>query len=95
MAKNPATAAQHRYLDRVSQLPCSCCGADAPSLVHHLRDGQGMSDRASHWLTISLCYECHGAYLGSQGVHGDKSLLRIYKLSEVDLLANTIELLNT
>jgi hypothetical protein len=94
MSKKQATASEKRYMGRVSQQSCSCCGAPGPSIVHHLREGQGTSDRSSNWLTISVCHHCHGNYLGSQGIHGDKTLLRIYKTSELDMLAKTIENLN-
>jgi hypothetical protein len=57
--------------------------------LHHIREGQGAGQRASHWLVIPVCPECHQ---GPNGIHGDRSLLRIAKVSEVDLLARTIEL---
>lgn len=50
-----------------------------------------MSQRASDWLTVPLCQECH---TGPNGLHGNRSLLRIRKLEELDLLAMTIEALN-
>ena len=57
---------------------------------HHIREGQGMSQRASDFLAIPLCPDCHQ---GGMGIHGDRTLLRIHKLTELDLLARTIELL--
>jgi len=77
------------YMGRVAELPCAICG-DAPVHVHHIREGQGMAQRASNFLTVPLCPTCHQ---GPHGVHGDKSLLRARKLTEMDLLANTIEVL--
>lgn len=74
------------HLGRIAQLPCACCGAHGVH-VHHIREGQGMAQRASDFLTIPLCPDCHQ---GPQGVHGDRSLMRVYKLSELDMLANTI-----
>ena len=75
-----------KHLDRIAQMPCACCGAHGVH-VHHIRSGQGMSQRASDFLVVPLCPECHQ---GPQGVHGDRTLMRIYKLSELDMLANTI-----
>ena len=49
-----------------------------------------MSQRASNFLTIPLCPGCHR---GPSGIHGDRSLMRIQKLDELDLLALTIEAL--
>ncbi len=77
------------YMGRVAELPCAICG-DMPAEVHHLREGMGMSQRASNFLTIPACPECHR---GRRGLHGDKSLLRARKLTEMDLLASTIEAL--
>ena len=81
--------AERAHLDRVAQLPCAVCG-DSPVTVHHIREGQGMSQRASHWLTVPLCPDCHQ---GPHGIHGDRAMLRIRKLEELDLLAKTIEAL--
>lgn len=46
-----------------------------------------MAQRAHDWLTVPLCWECHQ---GKNGIHGDRSLWRIYKLDELDVLAATI-----
>lgn len=75
-----------QHMSRIAQLPCACCGEHGVH-VHHIRDGQGMGQRASDFLTIPLCPACHQ---GPQGVHGDRTLMRVYKLSELDMLANTI-----
>lgn len=81
------------HMDRVAKLPCVLCkhlgrGIVRPVQVHHLRHGQGMGQRAANWLTIALCQDCHQ---GPNGLHGDRSLLRIGKVDELDLLAMTIE----
>jgi hypothetical protein len=39
-------------------------------------------------LVIPLCPECHR---GRLGVHGTKTLMKVRKLSELDLLAQTLE----
>ena len=59
-----------------------------PSDAHHIREGQGMSQRASDVLLIPLCKSCHQ---GKNGIHGDRSILRIFKVEELDLLAITLE----
>ena len=87
MSKKPATKAEKFHMERVAQLSCVICG-EYEVEVHHIREGQGMSQRSSNFLTIPLCSSCHR---GPQGVHGDKSMLRIHKVSELDLLAKTIE----
>lgn len=81
------TSAEKRHLARVAQLPCGVCDAPGPSFVHHIREGQGMAQRASHYLTIPLCHDCHQ---GKHGIHGDRSAWRLRKLTELDVLANTV-----
>ena len=75
------------YMGRVAELACACCGEYPPVQVHHIRDGVGMAQRASNYLTVPLCPDCH---TGPYGVHGDKSRMRARKQSELDWLAETI-----
>lgn len=82
------TKLEKLYMDMIAEMPCALCG-DWPVHVHHIREGQGMAQRASNFLTIPLCPTCHQ---GSGGVHGDRSLLFVMKKSELDLLADTIEM---
>jgi hypothetical protein len=79
---------ERQYIERVKNLPCACCDAPSPSDAHHIRTGQGASERASHYLTVALCKDCHQ---GTKGLHGDKTFMRIFKKNELDLLAITIE----
>ena len=74
---------------RVADLPCACCGQEGVQL-HHIREGQGMAQRAGNFLVVPLCPDCH---TGQLGVHGDKTMMRIKKLTELDMLASTIEAL--
>ena len=83
--------AEKAYLDRVAQLPCVLCGAHGVH-IHHAREGQGMAQRAQHWLAIALCPECH---TGSGGIHGNRNRLKLQKCDEMDLLSRTIEAMNT
>jgi hypothetical protein len=76
-------------MDRVAKLPCSVCGVYGVQL-HHIRETLGMSQRASNWLVIPLCPDCH---TGKRGVHGDRSMLKIMKADELSLLADTMRLL--
>lgn len=89
-----SSAAAKRHMGRVAALGCILCehlslGA-TPAQVHHIREGQGMSQRASDFLTVPLCQEHH---LGGSGLHGlgTNAFERTYGLSELDLLAMTIE----
>ena len=80
------TKAEKKHMDKVSQLPCCLCGS-MPVEVHHIREGQGMAQRAGNMLVIPLCLNCHR---GPSGIHGDKTMLRIHKKDELDLLNETL-----
>lgn len=87
------SAKSKRHMGHIAEMPCILCTLLGQrqigrTYVHHLREDQGMSQRASDFLTIPLCYDCHQ---GPHGIHGDRSLLRVAKVSELDLLAATME----
>lgn len=91
MAKKTKTRAEIRYHHEAAKLPCVLCSEigmiqRAPTTIHHARTGQGMSQRASHWMVAALCRDCHQ---GPEGIHGDRSLLRVANLDELDLVAIT------
>ena len=84
------------YLGKVKQLDCVLCsllGQAQTSVTeaHHIRTGHGLGDRASDYLAIALCVDCHR---GTHGFHGTKAMMKIAKLSEMDLLAETIRVLD-
>ncbi len=83
------SAASKRHMGRVAELSCCLCGGQ-PVEVHHARSGEaaGAGQRASDWLTIPVCPECHR---GSNGIHGNKSMLRITKKTELSLVSDTLE----
>jgi hypothetical protein len=83
------SAAGKRHLSRVHDIPCVLCGS-MPVEAHHIRDGQGMSQRATDWMAVALCADCHR---GPLGIHGDRTMMRIHKVSELDLVAKTLEAL--
>lgn len=84
------TQAERIHLERIKLMPCGLCSAPAPSMAHHIREGQGMAQRADHFLAIPLCEACH---TGPCGIHGDRSLWRVYKQDELGVLAQTIHTL--
>ena len=96
--KKQASPAERRYLGKVAALGCILCRhlgmrQESATTVHHIKEGQGLSQRAEHWLTVPLCHDHH---LGANGLHGlgTKGFYTRYKLDELDLLAFTIEWLN-
>lgn len=89
-----ATRAESAYMGRIKQMGCICCcmlGRMQTSVtdVHHIRTGQGGAQRAGNFLVLPLCHDdCHQ---GKNGVHGDKTYLRILKMDELALLNATLE----
>lgn len=88
------TKREKKHMDRVAQLGCVLCdhldlGA-SPAHLHHVRDGQGAAQRASNFLVVPLCPAHH---VGTEGLHGlgVRGFYTRYNLSELDLLAMTIE----
>ena len=78
---------------RIASMRCALCERLGQTQarrteVHHVREGQGVAQRASDYLAIPLCSDCHR---GPQGLHGDRSLWKVAKVGELDLLADTIE----
>lgn len=85
------------HKSRVAELGCILCRrlgyGETPASLHHVREGQGMSQRASDWLVLPLCYQHHQ---GADGVHGlgRGAFEARYRLTELDLLADVIEALS-
>lgn len=92
-----STAASRRHMGKVAEIGCVLCDhlgmGVTPAQVHHVREGQGMSQRASDYLTVALCPEHHQGETGLHGL-GTRGFERMYKLTELDLLAMTIERLS-
>ena len=86
-----------KYKDKIASLPCVVCrhlGETGGAVsLHHVREGQGMGQRASDYLVVPLCFEHHQ---GPGGIHGlgTRGFEARYKLSELDLLAMTIKAAN-
>lgn len=76
---------------KIAALGCILCRhlelGETPANLHHIREGQGLSQRASDWLIIPLCCEHHQ---GKTGIHGGE-FYRYWKMGELDLLALTLE----
>ena len=92
MTKSRNSKWEVMHKNALADLGCMLCheiyGKWVAPQIHHIRTGQGMSQRAEDFLAIPLCPDCHQ---GPQGIHGDRSLLKVVKMTELDLLAKTIE----
>lgn len=90
------TKAERQHLSRLAELGCVLCirlGYYAtPAEIHHIRDGQGMSQRASHFDAVPLCWRHHR---GGEGLHGmgRSCFERYYGVTETELLAEARRLL--
>ena len=82
-------AKERAHIGKVKLLPCGNCGEPKPSAAHHITEG---SRRVGHFCVIPLCYSCHQ---GTGGIHGDKTLWKIMKNSELSVLADTMEKLTS
>jgi len=92
------TVAEKKYMDRVAELGCVLCRhlgfGYSPPHLHHVKEDQGLSQRAEHWLVVPLCPEHHQGKSGLHGL-GTKGFYLRYRLTEIDLLAMTIQCLNS
>lgn len=84
---------ERQWLDLIASLGCVVCrsqGRFSEAQIHHLRTGQGMGQRAPHFLVIPLCPEHHQS--GGPGVayHASPRQFEALYGSELDLLAETI-----
>ena len=86
------------YLNRVANLGCVVCrnlgyGA-TPAAIHHIRAGQGMSQRASDYLVIPLCGSHHQTGGKGVAIHAGQQAFEALYGTELQLLAQTIGDLN-
>lgn len=70
------------HLARVKELPCSVCDAAGPSEAHHIEQGQ-------QYTCVALCPDCHRN--PKLGVHGERRMWAVKKMSELDALNVTIQ----
>jgi hypothetical protein len=84
-SKAAPTVAEAEYIRLVKLCPCSVCdeggGYGAPSEAHEIEQG-------AWWLSVALCASCHRGPL--MGLHGQRRMWAIKKMSELDALAVTI-----
>lgn len=81
----PAMTAEERdYVRLVKLCPCSVCdeggGESAPSEAHEIEQG-------NWFLSVALCASCHRSEF--LGLHGQRRMWAIKKMSELDALAVT------
>ena len=91
MSKKAKTQQAKDYHSHVAELGCIVPGCCASANIHHIREGCGMSQRASDYLVIPLCKDHHQ---GSLSIHATKRQFTALFGTELSLLAETIRRLN-
>jgi len=88
-----ANRTERLWMGKVASLGCIACrrigNGHVEAQVHHIRQGQGMGQRAPHVFTIPLCLEHHSG--SSLSVHMTHKTFERVIGTEEDLLAQTIE----
>jgi len=85
---------EKEYLNAVAGLGCVVCRnlgyGPTPAAVHHIRAGQGMSQRAGNALVIPLCPQHHQHGGAGVAIHsGQREFEKLYG-TEIELLNQTI-----
>lgn len=79
---NKLTRKESGHLALVKELPCSVCDQPGPSEAHHIEQRQ-------QYTCVALCESCHrGPILG---LHGQRRMWAIKKMSELDALNVTVK----
>lgn len=89
-AKGIQVTKGQKHMGLVKALPCGVCGASGPSDAHHILEGRIPGRKSPDFLAIPLCKDCHQ---GSGGIHGDRTMWKICKANELQVLADTLEAL--
>ena len=90
--------AEKEHLSKVAGIGCIVCrmqgNEESPAEIHHIRHGQGMSQRASNYDAIPLCHGHHRTGGYGVAIHaGRKEFERLYG-TEVELLELTRSLID-
>ena len=78
---NKLTRKESEHLAAVKELPCSVCDQSGPSEAHHIEQRQ-------QYTCVALCESCHRGPL--MGLHGQRRMWAIKKMSELDALNVTV-----
>ena len=91
------TGAEKDYLNRLAALGCIVCRNEGlygvAAEIHHIRDGQGMGQRAGHYQTVPLCAGHHRTGGYGVAVHAGKKTWEARYGTERDLMAQAQALL--
>ena len=79
-----------KHLALIHDLPCGLCGT-VPVEAHHILEGRTPNRKSPDGLAIPLCWSCHQD--PHNGIHGLRSMWKIMRKSELDVLEETYEVL--
>lgn len=82
--KAPMTDAERAHVDRIKSIPCIVCDAPPPSDAHELEQGLW-------WTSLPLCRDCHQG--SHNGIHGQRRMWLVQKLTELKALNKLLALL--
>lgn len=91
--------AERQHLGRIAALGCIACHQmgymDTPAEIHHIREGVGMGQRASHYEAIPLCPPHHRGTAGLKvpSIHGNPNNFKRAFGTERQLLGLCLELI--
>lgn len=91
MPRKQPTKAERDHMARVAALGCLIC--QGPAEVHHVTDGPGMDQRASHYDTIPLCPRHHRTGGPGVALHAGEATWEARFGTQAELLARTRRLL--
>lgn len=83
------TQAELAHFERIKDMPCSLCGAPAPSDAHHILEGRTPGRKSPTYTAIPLCKDCHQGAVN--GIHGQRRMWDVMRKSELQCLSDTIE----
>jgi len=84
--KKAMTKAERHHVSKIKEMDCVLCDSPGPSEAHEI-------DQGLWFISIPLCPSCHRD--GIFGLHGQKRMWAIKKMTELDALNLTIQRLNT
>ena len=89
--------AERNHLNAVADLCCIACYnmgyPDSPAAIHHIRAGQGMSQRASSYETIPLCPTHHQTGGHGVAIHAGQKTWESKHGTERKLLKQVMDML--
>jgi len=91
--------AEQRHKDAVARLGCIVCRnlgkGHSPAEIHHVRFNQGLSQRASDFEVLPLCYLHHNAGIHGVSFHAGRRTWEAEYGTEAELLEQVRVLLGT